>query len=203
MRYIGIDPCNLLDPLPVVLVSCKGPGEDAKPNMITVAWTGTVNSDPPMLSVSIRPERYSHDLIRDSGEFVVNLTDESLCRKTDLCGVKSGRNTDKFALTGLEPMEAPGMDSAPAVRGVPAAISCKVRQIIPLGSHDLFLGEIVGVLVRPDLVDGNNAIHLERAKLIVYNHGLYQKTADVMGYYGYSVSDPEVFRRRMKKIREK
>ena len=203
MKYIEMEPSKMLNPLPVVLVSCKGTAEDAKPNMITIAWTGTINSDPPMISVSIQPRRYSHDLVRDSGEFVVNLTDEALCRKTDLCGVKSGRDTDKFALTGLRPMEAPGMKYAPAVEGTPAAISCRVRQIIPLGSHDLFLGEVVGVLVRPDLIDDRNAIHLERAKLIVYNHGLYQKTADVMGYFGYSVSEPEVFRNRMKQYRKR
>lgn len=192
----------MLNPLPVVLVSCRGTEERAKPNMITVAWTGTINSDPPMISVSIRPERFSHDLIRDSGEFVVNLTDGALCRRMDLCGVKSGRDTDKFALTGLTTMEIPGMTYAPAVVGTPVAIGCKVHQVIPLGSHDLFLGKIVSVSVRPDLVDEKNTIHLEKAGLIAYSHGLYQKTSDVIGYFGYSVSDPEVRRRRMKKYRE-
>lgn len=203
MEYIEMAPCKMLNPVPVVLVSCRAPAEDAKPNMITVAWTGTVNSVPPMVSVSIRPDRYSHDLIRDSGEFVVNLTDEALCRKTDFCGVKSGRDMDKFAGTKLRPMKAPGMDWAPAVEGTPAAMSCKVRQIIPLGSHDLFLGEVVGVLVRPDLVDEQNSLHLERARLITYNHGLYQRTTDVLGFFGYSVADRKVFETRMKKYRKK
>ncbi len=196
--YTPLPPSTLLNPVPVVLVSCADPRNPEKKNMITLAWAGTVNSDPPMVSVSIRKERYSHDLIADSGEFVVNLVDESMCRAVDFCGVRSGRDVDKAAETGLAYMPADTMSVAPAVAGAPVSLSCKVRRVLELGSHDLFLGEVTSILVRDDLLDSAGSLRLEKARLIAYSHGLYQKLGDVLGFFGWSVARPEVFEKRMK-----
>ena len=196
--YTPLPPSTLLNPVPVVLVSCADPRNPEKKNMITLAWAGTVNSDPPMVSVSIRKERYSHDLIADSGEFVVNLVDESMCRAVDFCGVRSGRDVDKAAEMGLAYMPADTMSVSPAVAGAPVSLCCKVRRMLELGSHDLFLGEVTSVLVRDDLLDSAGSLRLEKARLIAYSHGLYQKLGDVLGFFGWSVARPEVFEKRMK-----
>ena len=195
--YISFPPSTMLNPTPVVLVSCAEREHPENRNLVTVAWAGTVNSEPPMVSVSIRKERYSHDLIRDSGEFVVNLADEELCRAVDFCGVRSGRDMDKAAETGLRYMPAEQMRFAPAVEGAPVSLSCRVKQVLELGSHDLFLGEIMAVSVRKDLVDEKGSIHLEKARLIAYNHGLYQQLGDVLGFFGWSVARDSVLTRRM------
>ena len=195
--YISFPPSTMLNPTPVVLVSCAEREHPENRNLVTVAWAGTVNSEPPMVSVSIRKERYSHGLIRDSGEFVVNLADEELCRAVDFCGVRSGRDMDKAAETGLRYMPAEQMRFAPAVEGAPVSLSCRVKQVLELGSHDLFLGEIMAVSVRKDLVDEKGSIHLEKARLIAYNHGLYQQLGDVLGFFGWSVARDSVLTRRM------
>lgn len=196
-NYTVLSPSAMLNPVPVVLVSCADPEKPEKKNMITLAWAGTVNSEPPMVSISVRKERYSHDLIAESGEFVVNLVDEGMCRAVDYCGVRSGKDVDKAAETGLTYMPAETMKIAPAVSGAPVSLSCKVRQMLELGSHDLFIGEVTGVMVRDDLLDGNGTLHLEKAKLVAYSHGLYQKLGGVMGFFGWSVARPEVLERRM------
>ena len=196
-NYTVLSPSAMLNPVPVVLVSCADPKNPEKKNMITLAWAGTVNSEPPMVSISVRKERYSHDLIAESGEFVVNLVDEGMCRAVDYCGVRSGKDVDKAAETGLTYMPAETMKIAPAVSGAPVSLSCKVRQMLELGSHDLFIGEVTGVMVRDDLLDGNGTLHLEKAKLVAYSHGLYQKIGGVMGFFGWSVARPEVLERRM------
>ena len=196
-NYTILSPSAMLNPVPVVLVSCADPENPEKKNMITLAWAGTVNSEPPMVSISVRKERYSHDLIAGSGEFVVNLVDEEMCRAVDFCGVRSGKDVDKAAETGLTYMPAETMKIAPAVSGAPVSLSCKVRQMLELGSHDLFIGEVTAVMVRDDLLDGNGTLHLEKAKLVAYSHGLYQKLGDVMGFFGWSVARPEVLERRM------
>ena len=196
-NYTVLSPSAMLNPVPVVLVSCADPKNPEKKNMITLAWAGTVNSEPPMVSISVRKERYSHDLIAESGEFVVNLVDEGMCRAVDYCGVRSGKDVDKAAETGLAYMPAETMKIAPAVCGAPVSLSCKVRQMLELGSHDLFIGEVTGVMVRDDLLDGNGTLHLEKAKLVAYSHGLYQKLGGVMGFFGWSVARPEVLERRM------
>ena len=193
--YVSLSPSTMLNPTPVVLVSCAESPE--KRDMVTVAWAGTVNSDPPMVSVSLRKERYSHDLILNSGEFVVNLVDESMCRAVDFCGVRSGRDTDKSMETGLQYMDAEGMDTAPAVDSAPVCLSCKVRQMIPLGSHDMFLGEVVAVRVRKDLLDDQGSLHLEKANLVAYSHGLYQQLGGVLGFFGWSVAREDVLKKRM------
>ena len=200
-EYVSLNPSTMLNPTPVVLVSCADPARPENRNMITLAWAGTVNSDPPMVSVSVRKERYSHGLIQDSGEFVVNLVDEAMARATDFCGVKSGRDTDKAKETGLRYMPADGMETAPAVQGAPVSLCCKARRTLELGSHDMFLGEVVAVRVRKDLVDEKGSLHLEKAHLIVYSHGLYQKLGDVMGFFGWSVAREEVRKKRMAQYR--
>ena len=199
--YTAFPPATLLCPTPVVLVSCADKDHPEKKNMITLAWAGTVNSEPPMVSVSIRKERYSHGLIAGSGEFVVNLVSEEMSRAVDFCGVRSGRDTDKAAETKLSYIPAEKMTTAPAVLGAPASLSCRVTQVIELGSHDLFLGEVAAVSVRKDLTDENGGIHLEKANLIAYSHGLYQKLGEVLGFFGWSVAREEIYRKRMSAYR--
>ena len=199
--YVSLSPSTMLNPTPVVLVSCAEKGNPENWDMVTVAWAGTVNSEPPMVSVSLRKERYSHGLIESSGEFVVNIPDEAMCKAVDFCGVRSGRDTDKSRETGLRYIPAENMSAAPAVDGAPVSLSCRVKQVIPLGSHDMFLGEVVAVRVREDLIDEKGGLHLEKAKLIAYSHGLYQKLGDVMGFFGWSVARKEVLDRRMAQYR--
>ena len=200
-QYKTLSPSTMLNPTPVVLVSCADPDNPENRDMITLAWAGTINSDPPMVSVSIRKERYSHGLIDSSGEFVVNLADESMARAVDLCGVKSGRDTDKAKETGLNYMQADGLETAPAVQGAPVSLCCKVRRKLELGSHDMFLGEVVSVMIREDLLDKDGSLHLEKAGLIAYSHGLYQKLGEVIGFFGWSVAREEVLQRRMSAYR--
>lgn len=195
--YRTFNPGTMLSPAPAVLVSCQGTAPDSRPNAITLAWVGTVNSDPPMVSVSIRKERFSHALVEESGEFVVNLVGEEQCRAMDYCGVRSGRDGDKLAACGLAVMPAVNMTWAPAIADTPVYMSCKVRQKLELGSHDMYIGEVVGVQVRDDLFDTDGSLHLERAGLVCYTHGVYQRAADVLGFFGYSVARPEVLERRM------
>ena len=199
--YVSLSPSTMLNPTPVVLVSCAEKDRPENRDMVTVAWAGTVNSEPPMVSVSLRKERYSHGLIESSGEFVVNLPDEAMCKAVDFCGVRSGRDTDKSRETGLRYIPAENMSVAPAVDGAPVSLSCRVKQVIPLGSHDMFLGEVVAVRVREDLIDEKGTLHLEKAKLIAYSHGLYQKLGDVMGFFGWSVARKEVLDKRMAQYR--
>ena len=201
-KFRTLDPCTLLSPVPAVMVSCRGTAEGDKSNIITIAWAGTVNSDPPMVSVSVRKERFSHDLIARSGEFVVNLVDEARCRALDYCGVRSGRDTDKFADMGLTATPALHMQYAPAIAECPAYLACKVERVVELGSHDMFIGPVVGVQVRDDLFDPDGSLHLERAGLVGYCHGVYQKPEHVLGFFGYSVARPEVLERRMKPYRK-
>ena len=177
-------PGNMLYPVPAVMVSCQREGE--KPNIITVAWAGTICSDPAMVSISVRKERYSHDIIKDSGEFVVNLTTRKLCYATDYCGVKSGRNTDKFADMHLTPQQSVKI-AAPAIKESPVNIECKVKDIIELGSHDMFIAEVVAVNVDEKLLDSKGASRLQDADLIAYSHGQYYTLGDNIGKFGYSV----------------
>ena len=200
-EYTLLSPSTLLCPTPVVLVSSADPKQPDKPDMITVAWAGTVNSEPPMVSVSLRKDRWSHSLITASGEFVVNLVDEKQARALDFCGVRSGRDTDKAKETGMTYMPADQMDTAPAVEGCPLNLCCKVRQILELGSHDMFIGEVVSVRVRQDLLDADGKLHLENAGLIAYSHGLYQKLGNVIGFFGWSVARKDVYERRMRDYR--
>ena len=200
-EYVPMNPSTMLCPTPVVLVSCAEKGNPANHDLVTVAWAGTVNSEPPMVSVSLRKERYSHGLISSSGEFVVNLVDERLARATDFCGVRSGRDLDKAKELGLKLLQAEGMETAPRVDGAPVSLHCRVRQTLELGSHDMFIGEILAVSVRKDLLDEKGALHLEKAGLVAYSHGLYHRLGGVMGFFGWSVARPEVLEKRMKEYR--
>ena len=174
---------TLLNPEPPVLVSC-GPAE--RPNLITVGWCGTICTKPSMVSISVRPERYSYGLIQRSGDFVINLPTEPLVRAVDWCGVKSGRDYDKFAEMHLTPAPAAKVDTVLLAES-PVNLECKVRQVIPLGTHDLFLAEVVAVDVDEALLDENGKLCLNRAKLIVYSHGDYLALGRRLGSFGYSV----------------
>ncbi len=176
-------PGTLLYPLPAVLVSC---GDSAHSNLMTAAWTGTVCTNPAMLYVSIRPERYSYGIIRERGEFTVNLTTAAMARATDYCGVKSGRDTDKWAGSGLHPVPGVGV-ACPAVEESPVSIECRLRQVIPLGSHDMFLAEVVDVLADSRYMDADGRFDLAKAGLMNYSHGHYYCQGRPLGHFGFSV----------------
>lgn len=177
-------PGNMLYPVPAVMVSCGRAQE--KPNIITVAWAGTVCTNPPMLSVSVRPERYSYDIIKDTGEFVVNLVTKRLVRATDYCGVRSGRDVDKYRETGLTPLDS-RMVACPGIAESPVNIECRVRQVLPLGSHHMFLAEVVSVTVEESLMDKKGKFELNRSGLVTYSHGSYFLLGEELGSFGYSV----------------
>lgn len=177
-------PGNMLYPLPAVMVSAARP--DEKPNIITVAWAGTINSDPAMLSVSVRKERYSHAILCETREFVVNLVNEPLVRACDYCGVRSGRDVDKFAQMKLTAIPVEGV-RAPAIAESPVNLACKVTQVLPLGSHDMFLAKIVSVTVDERYLDEKGTFHLNDAGLVAYSHGAYFRLGKELGTFGYSV----------------
>ena len=175
---------NMLYPLPAVMVSCQRPKE--KPNIITVAWTGTICSTPAMVSISVRPERYSYDIIKETGEFVINLTTEKLTYATDFCGVRSGRDIDKFKAAHLTPI--PGVHvSAPLIEESPVNIECRVKDVIELGSHHMFLADVLAVHADEAYMDKNNRFRLNDAGLLVYSHGEYLAGGRKVGTFGYSV----------------
>ncbi len=177
-------PGNLLYPLPVVMVSCKRPGE--KPNIITLAWAGTVCSDPVMVSISVRKERHSHSIIKETGEFVINLVTKDLCYATDYCGVKSGKNTDKFAKMKLTPLESKHIQ-APGISESPVNLECKVKSITELGSHDMFVAEVVGVTIDDKYMNEAGKFELNSTGLVTYSHGEYFLLGEKLGKFGYSV----------------
>jgi flavin reductase (DIM6/NTAB) family NADH-FMN oxidoreductase RutF len=174
----------MLYPVPPVLVSCSD--SRGHVNIITVAWAGTVCSDPVMVSIAIKPERFSHGLIKDSGQFVVNLPSRRMVRAVDFCGVRSGRDTDKFQATGLIG-EPAGLVKAPIIAQAPVALECQVESVLELGSHHLFLGKVLGVQVNEELVDRNGRLNLARADLIAYVHGHYWTLKETVGSFGFSV----------------
>ncbi|MBR0332371.1 MAG: flavin reductase family protein [Alistipes sp.] len=178
-------PGTMIYPLPAVLVSC---GESEQEyNLFTVAWTGTVCTNPPMCYISVRPERHSYDIIKRTGEFVINLTTASLARATDWCGVRSGRDYDKFSEMGLT-AEPAAVVSAPVVGESPVSIECRVRQVIELGSHDMFLADVVNVLVDEQYINPETGkLELDRAEIITYSHGEYFRLGEMIGHFGWSV----------------
>lgn len=180
-------PGTLLAPVPPALVTC---GSMENPNILTVAWTGIVNSQPAMTYISVRPERYSHKIIRESGEFAINLTTEALVRAADFCGVRSGRDTDKFAHCHLTP-EAGEAVASPLIAESPLGLECRVREIKQLGSHDMFLAEILAVRVDEQYLDRQGKLHLERCHLAAYAHGAYFALGAQLGSFGYSVKKPQ------------
>ena len=178
-------PGTMIYPLPAVLVSV---GEtEQEYNLFTVAWTGTVCTNPPMCYISVRPERHSYEILKRTGEFVINLTTARLARAPDWCGVRSGRDYDKFSEMGLTPVAATQV-KAPVVEQSPVSIECRVRQIIPLGSHDMFIADVVNVLVDEEYIDKESGkLDLQRAELITYSHGEYFRLGDVIDHFGWSV----------------
>lgn len=184
MSKIPFKPGTMVYPVPAVMVSCGDSPENY--NIITIAWTGTINSTPPMTYVSVRKERHSHKLISENQAFVINLTTEDLAQQTDFCGVKSGRDVDKFAHLGLTAVPAEKV-SAPMIEEAPVSIECKVTQVIELGSHDMFMAEVVAVHVDDKLLDKNGKLHLEWSKPIVYSHGEYYGIGEALGQFGHSV----------------
>ena len=183
----------MLYPLPVVMVSMTG--RDGKHNIITIGWAGTVCTNPPMVSISVRPERYSYQILKETGEFVINLTTEELALATDYCGVKSGRDVDKFREMGLNPLQAREVQ-APLIAESPVNIECRVREVIPLGSHDMFLADVVAVHADEKYMDEKHKFHLEWAEPIVYSHGSYLTCGKEIGSFGYSVRKKENKKRK-------
>lgn len=177
-------PGNMLYPVPAVMVSCCRPGE--KPNIVTVAWCGTICTNPAMLSISVRPERHSYNIIKETGEFVVNLVTKNLTYATDYCGVKSGKDVDKFKEMNLTPHASTHIN-APGIEESPVNIECKVTQILELGSHHMFLAEVQGVAIDDQLLDESGKFHLNDAGLVAYSHGEYFNLGESIGKFGYSV----------------
>ncbi len=177
-------PGNMLYPLPAVMVSCKA-GEE-RPNIITIAWAGTVCSDPAMVSISIRPERFSHRIVKESGEFVINLVTDKLTRACDWCGVKSGRDFDKFKEMHLTEYYSE-FSPVPAIAESPVNIYCKVQEVLPLGSHDCFIARITGVTVEDSYMDEKGKFDLTSTGIIAYSHGEYFSLGEKLGKFGYSV----------------
>jgi flavin reductase (DIM6/NTAB) family NADH-FMN oxidoreductase RutF len=175
-------PGTLLSPVPAVMVTCLG----EKPNIITIAWAGTICSEPPMLSISVRPDRFSYKLIKDSQEFVVNVPDKKVTRETDLCGVISGRNHDKFHETGLTAGKGATVKT-PVIMECPLNIECKVTKEIELGSHNMFLAEVTAIQVSEHLIDEKGRLLSDKAGLVGYAHGHYYLLGKKLGHFGFSV----------------
>lgn len=190
---------TLLCPVPPIMVSC---GSMEKPNIITIGWTGIVNTNPPMTYISVRPSRYSYNLIKETGEFAINLTPSSLIRQADLCGVKSGAQIDKFSLTGLTPEKA-SIISTPLISECPLSLECQVKQIIQLGTHDMFLSQIVAVAVNSEFIDKNGKINLDHASLAAYSHGQYFELGKCIGSFGFSVRKKSLKKRKYNNSRDK
>ena len=197
MGKSAFKPGNMLYPLPAVMVSCQYPGASdpkcgnpalaGRPNILTVAWAGTVCTNPPMLSISVRPERYSYHMIETAGEFVVNLTTEALVRATDYCGVRSGRDVDKFKEMNLTAMPGEKLTYAPIIAESPVNLECRVQKEIPLGSHNMFLAKIEDVMISEKYMNENGKFELNQTGLVTYSHGEYFVLGEKIGKFGYSV----------------
>lgn len=176
-------PGTMLYPVPAVMVSSKY--RDVE-NILTVSWAGTICTNPPMVSISIRPERFSYDLIKNSGEFIINVPNKNLAYAADFCGVRSGRDVDKFEYLKLNKEKGARVDVS-LIKEAPLSIECKVKNIIELGSHHMFLADVLSVDVEESLLDKSGKLHLDRAELICYNHGQYYVPTKPLGKFGFSV----------------
>lgn len=185
-------PTAIVNPVPPSLVTC---GTLEKPNVLTIAWTGILNTKPTMTYISVRPERYSYDFIDKSGEFVINLATKDLVKSVDFCGVRSGSKVNKFKETGLTPLMAQKVN-APIIKECPINIECKVKQKMELGSHHMFMAEIVCVNVDESLVDKNGKLHLDKSGLLAYAHGEYFELGKKLGSFGYSVMKKKTAKRK-------
>jgi len=177
-------PGNMLYPVPVVMVSCQE--EQKKPNIITVAWAGTINTNPPMVSISVRPERHSYEMIKNSGEFVINLVTKKIIHETDFCGVRSGKDIDKFEVTHLTPLPSK-IVKAPGIAESPVNLECCVKEIKSLGSHSMFIAEVVNVTIEDLYLKENGQFNLNHSELVTYSHGEYFSLGQKLGSFGYSV----------------
>ncbi|WP_315072197.1 flavin reductase family protein [uncultured Clostridium sp.] len=194
MDKIDLKGSVILNPVPVVLVTSKN--KAGKTNVFTVGWTGTINTKPPMLYISVRPERLSYEYIKETMEFVVNLPGSDLVKKVDYCGVRSGKKNDKITEMGFTLKESSNI-SVPYINDCPINIECKVKNIIPLGTHDMFIAEVVGSHVNKDLFDDKGKIHFENANMMSYCHGEYFPLAKrPTGSFGFSVMKKKTKKRR-------
>lgn len=184
MGRTSFKPGNMLYPVPAVLISCAD--SSGKSNLFTVAWTGTICSDPAMVSISVRKSRHSYNMIKESGEFVINLTTKDLVFATDYCGVKSGKDVDKWKETGLTPVPGTVVE-APYIKESPVAIECKVTKVMELGTHDMFLANVVAVTVDDQYMDEKNKFWFTKANPLAYSHGEYFTLGESLGKFGYSV----------------
>ncbi|MEW9121826.1 MAG: flavin reductase family protein [Thermotaleaceae bacterium] len=185
MAKITWKPGTMVYPIPAVMVSCGDHIDNY--NIITIAWTGTICSDPAMTYISIKPERHSYKIIERTKAFVINLTTEALVKATDFCGVKSGRDVNKFKEMKLTP-EPANKIQAPLIRESPVNIECQVEKIVPLGSHDMFLAKVLAVNVEEAYMDSKNKFHLDAAKPICYSHGQYYGLKKSLGSFGFSIA---------------
>ncbi len=180
-----LQPGNMLNPTPVVMVSCGSTVDEY--NIITIAWTGTLCSDPPLCYIAVRPSRHSYDIIKRTGEFVINLVSHELAPIADWCGVRSGKQYHKFLETNLTPVHGSKV-VAPIIAESPVNIECSVRNVVPLGAHDLFIGEVVAVQAHESLFNPKtDALELQRAQLVSYSHGHYYELGRIIGKFGFSV----------------
>lgn len=193
MNKVTFKPGTMVNPVPVVMVSC---GENEKEaNIITIAWTGIVNSEPPMTYISVRKSRHSHGIIEKNKEFVINLCTEALVFQTDFCGVKSGRDVDKFKEQRLTPIPAQHV-KCPMIEESPVNIECRVREILHYPSHDMFVADILAVHADDSLMDTKGKLELDKAGLICYSHGDYfGLQAKPLGKFGYSIMKPKTKKR--------
>ena len=184
MSKTSFKPGNMIYPLPAVMVSCGDIDSDS--NILTVAWTGTICTNPPMAYISVRPERHSYDMIKNSGEFVINLTNEQLIKATDFCGVRSGRDVDKWKECRLTKAKADTV-KCPLIDEAPVNIECKVKEIKELGSHHMFIAEVLGINADEKYIDEKGAFDISKCDLISYLNGHYYETGKQIGRFGFSV----------------
>ncbi|MDC1105665.1 flavin reductase family protein [Prolixibacteraceae bacterium] len=196
MGKVNWKPGNMIYPLPAALVSCGWTPENY--NLITISWTGTVCTNPPMAYISVRPERHSYDLIKESGEFVINVTTKEIAKETDWCGVKSGRDFDKFKETGLTPIAATVV-KAPLIEEAPISIECRVKEIVSLGSHDMFIADVVNVVADDKYLDPvTGSFDLSQSNPLAYSHGHYFTIGEPLGRFGHSVQKKKNTKKKKK-----
>jgi len=184
-NHVSWKPGTMIYPLPAVLISCGSTPEEY--NLLTISWVGTICTNPPMCYISVRPERHSYEIIKKNMEFVINLTNEDMAFATDWCGVKSGKDNNKFAEMKLTPVKGE-MVNAPIIKESPLCIECRVKEIIPLGSHDMFIAEVMNVQADTKYIDPEtDTFDLAKAKLIAYSHGHYYKLGEEIGKFGWTV----------------
>lgn len=199
MAKISFKPGNMLYPLPVVMVSVAD--KEGNSDIVTVAWAGTICTNPPMVSISVRPERFSHHMLMETGEFVINLTTKELVYATDYCGVKSGRDVDKWKEMNLTPVMG-NVVKVPCIAESPVNIECKIVKVEKLGSHDMFTAEVVAVQVDDAYMDEKNSFHLSQANPIVYSHGEYYLLGEKLGRFGYSIQKKTKPKKKSSKYRK-